>query len=436
MVSHAARCLPAKVLAGSQSALQALARSGGLRPKLAVGPVGDAYEHEADAVAERVIRMPTPAAQCQCAGCAQEEKAVRLKPVGARVSAPVASAGTAVAGLGRGAPLPATERSFFEPRFGRGLGHVRVHADAPAATALGARAFALGRDLAFAPGEWQPGTSAGRGLLAHELVHVLQAERGAPTALRRDAEDSRKTPPPAPGPTLPPPVVGGVCGPDVTAETARIWTHVRSDFLGWPGKDKLRACQYLVQPLVKGGSGAGTKYGLNADAFDTIGLYQGSARYLREPPYHPPCGTPGSSAPAPASGVDCDADPAAAGCDFDPGHESRATCSNTVKAGPECWLSGSVNYGTYGVMMRACHDVMPFPFDQAFSLRATKLLSGGYKLYKGDDPRPPLAWAVATWTGGPTATATGSNRPGCAPTCPVPLSGVPFDYVWEPVKAR
>ncbi|SAL80263.1 hypothetical protein AWB71_06083 [Caballeronia peredens] len=413
--------------------MESLRQSGRLRAKLAVGPADDAYEREADTLADRVMRMPAPAVRRQCAACARDDHddpTVRLMPAGVPATG---SADAAAAGLGRGAALPATERTFFEPRLGRDLGDVRIHAESSAATMLGARAFALGRDIAFAPGEWSPGTSTARGLLAHELVHVLQAGRGAPAALRRDSGDSRKPSPPAPAPQGPP-VVGGVCGPDVTAETARIWAQVRSDFLGWSGKDKLRACQYLVQPFVKGGSGAGTGYGLNADAFDTIGLYQGSVHYLREPPYHPPCGIPGSPTPAPAPGTDCDADPTAPGCDFDPGHETG--CSNTVKVGPECWLSGSVNYGTYGVMMRACYDVMPFPFDKAFSLAATKLLAGGYKLYKGDDPRAPLAWAAATWTGGPGATATGSNRSGCAPTCPVPYSGTPFDYVWEPVKPR
>ncbi|MFZ1425834.1 MAG: DUF4157 domain-containing protein, partial [Geminicoccaceae bacterium] len=72
------------------------------------------------------------------------------------------------------------------------------------ATTLGARAFALGRDVAFAPGEWRPGTVDGRKLLAHELVHVLQHEKGAPAALRR----YQPPPPPRPPPVrLPPRVI-------------------------------------------------------------------------------------------------------------------------------------------------------------------------------------------------------------------------------------
>ena len=403
----------------------------------------DPLEREADRVADAVVdgRSAVPRTlssvgmvQRKCAACAAEDEdsTVRLK----RGSSRGGSADAAAGSLGAGAPLPASERRFFEPRLGRDLSAVRVHPDAPGATAIGARAFAIARDVAFAPGEWRPGTVEGRRLLAHELVHVLQQGAGGEAVVRRQTPERDAPPLPVPLPVPRPSVVGGICGPDVTAETARVWRQIRNDFRGWPARDQLRACRYLVQPLVRGGSGAGTGYGLNADAFDTIGLYQGSARYLRQPPYHPPCGTPGSSAPAPAPGTDCDADPGAPGCDFDPGHESGATCSNTVKVGSECWLSGSVNYGTYGIMMRLCFDAMPSPFDLAFSPSATRFFVQGYKVIKGDDPGPPWAWARATWSGGPTATATGSNRPGCAPTCAVPFAGPSFDYVWEPVKPR
>lgn len=184
----------ASVRAAPQAdALRSLQRHGRLQPKLSVGPAGDAYEREADAVADRVMRMPAPAVQRKCAACAHDDDdTVRLKraataPLGATATV-TATADRAVAGLGRGQALPMAERAFFEPRLGRDLGQVRIHPETPAATALGARAFALGHDVAFAPGQWQPGTAAGRGLLAHELVHVLQQARGAAPALRRSVE--------------------------------------------------------------------------------------------------------------------------------------------------------------------------------------------------------------------------------------------------------
>lgn len=91
------------------------------------------------------------------------------------------SAESAVQSLGSGSPLPATERAFFEPRFGRDLSNVRLHTDGQAdvaSRAINARAFTLGNDVAFAGGEYRPGTSDGRRLMAHELTHTLQQSGG------------------------------------------------------------------------------------------------------------------------------------------------------------------------------------------------------------------------------------------------------------------
>jgi Domain of unknown function (DUF4157) len=54
---------------------------------------------------------------------------------------------------------------------------VRNHTDAGADglnQSLGARAFTSGRDIYFREGEYNPGSSRGRELLAHELTHVVQ----------------------------------------------------------------------------------------------------------------------------------------------------------------------------------------------------------------------------------------------------------------------
>lgn len=78
---------------------------------------------------------------------------------------------------GSGERLPQPARGFFEGRFGRGFGDVRIHRDARAgalANSLQARAFTVDRDIAFAPGEFDPGTHRGRHLLAHELTHTVQ----------------------------------------------------------------------------------------------------------------------------------------------------------------------------------------------------------------------------------------------------------------------
>ncbi|GEM_PF-1405488 len=82
---------------------------------------------------------------------------------------------------GAGAPLDREDRAFFEPRFGQEFGRVRVHADARAerlTQALGAKALTFGRNIAFDVGEYRPGTTRGRRLLAHELTHIVQQGGG------------------------------------------------------------------------------------------------------------------------------------------------------------------------------------------------------------------------------------------------------------------
>ena len=46
------------------------------------------------------------------------------------------------------------------------------------ARALGAKAFATGDDIVFAEGRFQPGSSRGVELIAHELAHVAQQRQG------------------------------------------------------------------------------------------------------------------------------------------------------------------------------------------------------------------------------------------------------------------
>jgi hypothetical protein len=88
---------------------------------------------------------------------------------------------------GSGRRLSREERQWHEARSGADLGDVRVHeGEVPEqwATALGARAFAFGRDVIMGRGAYAPGTVAGRRLLAHELEHVLEPGANPPGLAR------------------------------------------------------------------------------------------------------------------------------------------------------------------------------------------------------------------------------------------------------------
>lgn len=83
--------------------------------------------------------------------------------------------------LDAGRPLESGVKSRMESAFGQDFSSVRIHADAGAAQlsdGLEARAFTIGRDVAFGAGEYQPGTLIGDALIAHELAHVVQQGGG------------------------------------------------------------------------------------------------------------------------------------------------------------------------------------------------------------------------------------------------------------------
>lgn len=85
---------------------------------------------------------------------------------------------------GSGHSLDPGVSSRFSGPLGDNLSDVRVHTDSTAdglARSVSARAFTTGSDLYFAKGQYQPGSSGGDRLLAHELTHVVQ-QRGAPTS--------------------------------------------------------------------------------------------------------------------------------------------------------------------------------------------------------------------------------------------------------------
>ena len=76
-----------------------------------------------------------------------------------------------------GQPLSKSERTYFEPRFGRDFCQMRVNADTRAvevARAVNAQAFTVGQDVVFGAGQYAPESSTGQRLMAHELTHVVQ----------------------------------------------------------------------------------------------------------------------------------------------------------------------------------------------------------------------------------------------------------------------
>ena len=85
-----------------------------------------------------------------------------------------------------GAPLDERTRTQMEQQFRHDFSRVRVHTDtkaAESARAVNAHAYTVGDDVVFAGSHYEPHTTAGQLLLAHELAHVVQ-QRSVANALQ------------------------------------------------------------------------------------------------------------------------------------------------------------------------------------------------------------------------------------------------------------
>lgn len=157
------------------------------QPKLMIGAVNDAYEREADHVAEQVVKseghekvqrsFSITNIQRKCAACEEEEDQHVQRKETAGLQGAVAPSIVHEAIRSPGNSLDANTRSFMEGRLGYDFSPVTIHTGALAAKSaqtIQARAFTSGTDIIFNEGEYSPGTQEGRRLLAHELTHVVQ----------------------------------------------------------------------------------------------------------------------------------------------------------------------------------------------------------------------------------------------------------------------
>ena len=214
-----------------------------VQARLEVGPVGDRYEREADAIAGQVMAMrdpevaaaaapavqrafgdkeeeseesevqprlmaapagAAPAVQRACAACSASKDEPRARRAGngelpkahdedegqVRARRERADGGSETIAAshgdltGGGAPLPPATQDYFETRMGRDLSGVRVHEGGGARAlngSIAARAFTYRNHIWLGGGE-----SAGPSFtMAHELAHVMQQTAPGPIGPQR-----------------------------------------------------------------------------------------------------------------------------------------------------------------------------------------------------------------------------------------------------------
>jgi hypothetical protein len=164
--------------------------------KLQVNQLDDPYEREADAAAEKVVqRRAAPVGlsgsgvQRKCAHCEAEEKRIQKKGAGGDGKDAGATLETDLANSqGKGAPLPDKVNAEMSAAFGVDLSGVSIHTDGMSARMnkdLNAHAFTHGNDIYFNSGKYDPESSTGKFLLAHELTHVIQQNGGIGRMVQR-----------------------------------------------------------------------------------------------------------------------------------------------------------------------------------------------------------------------------------------------------------
>ena len=172
-----------------------------IQKKLTLGSTNDTYEVEADAMANKVMRMQEPQqqnvshtgalVQRKCAHCEQEEK-LQMKPLAESISlliqkSPTENSGESQApshienqinsSKGGGNSIDHGTKNFMESRFGTDFSDVKIHTGSQAvqmSRELNAQAFTVGNDVYFNEGKYSPNSDSGKHLLAHELTHTVQ----------------------------------------------------------------------------------------------------------------------------------------------------------------------------------------------------------------------------------------------------------------------
>ncbi|WP_082111416.1 DUF4157 domain-containing protein [Grimontia sp. AD028] len=85
--------------------------------------------------------------------------------------------------------LPESLQSSMEQHFQHSFSHVKVHDDSAAhlaAQTLSAKAFTYGNHIVFGNTQYAPNSSIGQSLIAHELAHVVQQNKGRNIIMRQD----------------------------------------------------------------------------------------------------------------------------------------------------------------------------------------------------------------------------------------------------------
>ncbi|MGD8777781.1 MAG: DUF4157 domain-containing protein [Ignavibacteria bacterium] len=198
-------------LLSNNNNLSSIIKSASLQTKLKVGKSNDKFEQEADMMAERVMNSPsagsndlpkkknlpvnereepgvkesvkrkkedtTEEVQRKSSSSSKNITTIQLKTLESTNSSSSNIETTLENSKGGGKSLPENTRSQMEEGFGADFSNVNIHTGPEAVQMnkeVGAQAFTYGNNIYFNQGKYNPGTSEGNRLIAHELTHTIQ----------------------------------------------------------------------------------------------------------------------------------------------------------------------------------------------------------------------------------------------------------------------
>ena len=187
------------------------------QPKLTVNQPNDLYEQEADRVAESVVNQPnsffasvpkinhsiSPVIN-RCA-CNEEKEIQRKENTSARDESETHLEKYTAAINSSGNCLPKNTANFFNQKMGYDFSNVKIHTDsiaAKSADSINAHAYTTGNHIVFNQNQYQPETTDGKKLLAHELTHVVQQQATQQSIQRKEDDKCRKDIPDLENPEL------------------------------------------------------------------------------------------------------------------------------------------------------------------------------------------------------------------------------------------
>ena len=169
-----------------------------IQTRLTVGPADDPYEREAERMAAQVAGASSAAPTADRSSPPPVQTAAQQPEVGregGQVSDHIERA--LASNKGSGTLLPAPTRASMEQHFGADFSGVRVHTGHQASALnqqLDALAFTHGADIYIGEGQYNPASSDGRRLLAHELTHVVQQGAARSLAAQRLPRTGQRLP--------------------------------------------------------------------------------------------------------------------------------------------------------------------------------------------------------------------------------------------------